>query len=232
MEGVSTEPESAKHKLAAEESSTPAAKKAKFDGENGENGMMLDEVKVERVKNCWNCEQVGHMQKECPEPQKPVEGADCEVCKIFVKKIHSEFHYNADTRHAKKVKRATAPPPVPYNCTICNVTIIGEVPYNAHLEGKKHKKKVESPTFSMDSTYALNKKLKRAADKVANDENNAKKMNNQLISEILLKLVNEIPHKAELLKARKRSKAKTKAVKRAAVKEAANVLPKRQKYAR
>merc|ERR550532_1508027 len=103
---------------------------------------MLDEVKVERVKNCWNCEQVGHMQKECPEPQKPVEGADCEVCKIFVKKIHSEFHYNG-ARHAKNVKRASAPPPVPYDCTICNVTIIGEVPYNAHLEGKKHKATLE-----------------------------------------------------------------------------------------
>ena len=77
---------------------------------------------------------------------------------------------------------------------------------------------------------ALAKKLKRAADKLANDKENAKKSTNQLISEILIKLVNDIPHKVELKKARNRTKAKNQAVKRNAVRETANTLAKRQKY--
>ena len=77
---------------------------------------------------------------------------------------------------------------------------------------------------------ALAKKLKRAADKLAKDKENAKKSSNQIISEILLKIVDDIPHKAEVINARKRYKTNHQAVKRAAVKEAANIMPKRQKY--
>ena len=40
---------------------------------------------------------------------------------------------------------------------------------------------------------ALAKKLKRAADKLAKDKENATKSANQLISEIVLKLVNDFP---------------------------------------
>ena len=67
---------------------------------------------------------------------------------------------------------------------------------------------------------------------MAKDKENAKKTSNQLISEILLQLIDDIPQKAELLRARKRAKTKAKAVKRAAVKETANIMPKRQKYAK
>ena len=80
------------------------------------------------------------------------------------------------------------------------------------------------------AAYALNKKLKRIADKLANDEKNSKKSSNQLISEILVQIVNDIPRKSELLKARRSSNTKAQAVKRAAVKEPANTLAKRQKY--
>jgi len=100
-----------------------------------------------KKKKCWNCDETGHLQKECKEPQKEVEGADCDVCKIFVKKIHVQYHYEG-VRHAKNVKRATGPPPEKKDCTICNITLIGEAQYNAHLEGKKHKKKMESPNKS------------------------------------------------------------------------------------
>ena len=82
------------------------------------------------------------------------------------------------------------------------------------------------------AAHALAKKLKRAADKLAKDKENAKKSSNQLISEILLKIVNDIPLKAEAINARKRYKTNNQAVKRAAVKEAANIMPKRQKYAK
>ena len=157
MQLESTEPEAKKHKLLntnieemAEESSP--AKKAKFEGvvDNMEgsqqplNGMIKVE---EKEKKCWNCDEIGHLQKECKEPQKEVEGADCDVCKIFVKKIHVQYHYEG-VRHAKNVKRATGPPPEKKDCSICNITLIGEAQYNAHLEGKKHKKKMESPNKS------------------------------------------------------------------------------------
>ena len=80
--------------------------------------------------------------------------------------------------------------------------------------------------------YALAKKLKRATDKLAKDKENATKSANQLISELVIKLVNDIPQKAEVIRERKRYKTKHQAVKRAAVKEAANIMPKRQKYAK
>ena len=79
---------------------------------------------------------------------------------------------------------------------------------------------------------ALAKKLKRAADKLAKDKENTTKSANQLMSEIVLKLVNDVPQKAEVIRERKRYKTKHQAVKRAAVKEAANIMPKRQKYAK
>ena len=79
---------------------------------------------------------------------------------------------------------------------------------------------------------ALAKKLKRAADKLAKEKENATKSANELISELVMKLVNDIPQKAELLKAKRRAKTKNKAVKGAAVEAAANIMPKRQKYAK
>ena len=149
----STEPEATKHKLLktnieemAEESSP--AKKAKFDDIEGSQQPLNGMIKVEeKEKKCWNCDEIGHLQKECKEPQKEVEGADCDVCKIFVKKIHVQYHYEG-VRHAKNVKRATGPPQEKKDCTICNITLIGEAEYNTHLEGKKHKKKVESQNKS------------------------------------------------------------------------------------
>ena len=153
MQLESTEPEAKKHKLLntnieemAEESSP--AKKAKFDDNEGSQQPLNGMIKVEeKEKKCWNCDEIGHLQKECKEPQKEVEGSDCDVCKIFVKKIHVQYHYEG-VRHAKNVKRATGPPPEKKDCSICNITLIGEAQYNAHLEGKKHKKKVESQNKS------------------------------------------------------------------------------------
>ena len=153
MQLESTEPEATKHKLLntnieemAEESSP--AKKAKFDDLEGSQQPLNGMIKVEeKEKKCWNCDEIGHLQKECKEPQKEVEGADCDVCKIFVKKIHVQYHYEG-VRHAKNVKRATGPPPEKKDCSICNISLIGEAQYNAHLEGKKHKKKMESPNKS------------------------------------------------------------------------------------
>ena len=82
------------------------------------------------------------------------------------------------------------------------------------------------------AAYALAKKLKRAAEKLANDQKNDENTKQQFISEIVLILVNDIPQKAEALKARKISNAKSQSVKRSAVKEGANIMPKRQKYAK
>ena len=92
---------------------------------------------------------------------------------------------------------------------------------------KKYKTEVEKK-----AAYALNKRLKRAADKLAKDNENVTRLANDLISEILLRIVNDVPHKVEVINARKRYKTKNQAVKRAAVKEAANIMPKRQKYAK
>ena len=77
---------------------------------------------------------------------------------------------------------------------------------------------------------ANRKRLKRAADKMANQMKAAEKENIQWISEVLMKLVNEVPHKAEVLKLRRQANSKRKATKRAAIAEPANVLAKRPKY--
>ena len=83
------------------------------------------------------------------------------------------------------------------------------------------------------AAYALNKRMKRAADKLAKQRKNEEKPNYQWLSEILIKLVNEIPRKSELRKARKSSNAKCQAVKREALKQPiTNVVSKRPKYAK
>ena len=73
---------------------------------------------------------------------------------------------------------------------------------------------------------ALAKKLKRAAEKEKKIVVNEK--NSQWICQCLLEIVKVVPQIVE----RRRTDAKQKAIKRAAVKEAANILPKRQKYAK
>ena len=71
---------------------------------------------------------------------------------------------------------------------------------------------------------AERKRLKRALDKSAQTVSTA------WISQLLIKLANQIPHKVEILQARRQRDAKQKAVKRSAVREVANILPKRPKY--
>ena len=75
------------------------------------------------------------------------------------------------------------------------------------------------------AAYALNKKLKRAADK---EKKLAAESNHQWILQYLLQIANDVTQIVE----RKKTDAKQKAVKRSAVKEGANILPKRQKYAK
>ena len=93
--------------------------------------------------------------------------------------------------------------------------------------GRKKKHVDEAAKKAAD---ANRKKLKRAADKMANQIKAAEKENIQWISEVLLKLVNEIPHKAEVMKLRRQANTKGKAAKRAAITEPVNVLSKRPKY--
>ena len=92
----------------------------------------------------------------------------CEVCNVEVQNEGQYTSHMEGKKHKKKLEGpktpqqaaapgapgvavAPAPPgvaapaPVPYECTICNVTITGEAQYNAHLEGKKHKGKLEKP---------------------------------------------------------------------------------------
>ena len=71
---------------------------------------------------------------------------------------------------------------------------------------------------------AERKRLKRALDK------STQTVSREWISQLLIKLANQIPHKVEILQARRQRDANQKAVKRSAVREAANILPKRPKY--
>ena len=71
---------------------------------------------------------------------------------------------------------------------------------------------------------AERKRLKRALDK------STQTVSSEWISQLLVKLANQIPHKVEILQARRQRDANKKAVKRSAVREAANILPKRPKY--
>ena len=93
--------------------------------------------------------------------------------------------------------------------------------------GRKKKHVDEAAKKAAD---ANRKKLKRAADKMANQIKAAEKENIQWISEVLIKLVNEVPHKAEVMESRRQANTKRKANKRAAIAESANVLSKRPKY--
>ena len=72
---------------------------------------------------------------------------------------------------------------------------------------------------------AERKRLKRASMKM-------KEINSEWISQILIKMANQIPHKVAVLEARRSADAERRAAKRSAVKEAANILPKRQKYSK
>ena len=72
---------------------------------------------------------------------------------------------------------------------------------------------------------AERKRLERASKKL-------KEVNSEWICQMLIKMANQIPHKVAVLKARRSADAERRAAKRSAVKEAANILPKRQKYAK
>ena len=86
------------------------------------------------------------------------------------------------------------------------------------------KKKYDDET-QMRAAVALNKKLKRAAIK---EQKEAEKTNDKFIFEYLLEVADQVTTKVE----RRIADAKQRATKRSAIKEAANILPKRQKYAK
>ena len=93
------------------------------------------------------------------------------------------------------------------------------------------KKLYESET-AKKAALALKKKQKRAENNIAKKLLEAEKTNFQWVSQILLKLVNDIPRKVEILNARRQRHADQRAIKRKAIREAANILPKRQKYSK
>ena len=86
------------------------------------------------------------------------------------------------------------------------------------------KKKYDDET-QMKAAVALSKKLKRAA---AKEQKEAEKTNDKFISEYLLAVTDQVTTKVE----RRIADAKQRAVKRNAAKAEANILPKRQKYAK
>ena len=86
------------------------------------------------------------------------------------------------------------------------------------------KKKYDDET-QMRAAVALSKKLKRAAKK---EQKEAEKTNDKFIFEYLLEVADQVTTKVE----RRIADAKQRATKRLAIKEAANILPKRQKYAK
>merc|ERR1739848_493507 len=104
-----------------DEESSPA-KKAKFDGGNGDLNGMIDSAEVVTI-----------------------ETTDCNVCQIYgLKMQYAENHFKGQ-RHAKNVKKATIDPsePVPsYDCTICEVKCTSQNVLDMHLQGAKHKKKL------------------------------------------------------------------------------------------
>ena len=72
---------------------------------------------------------------------------------------------------------------------------------------------------------ALQKKMQRS---VAKQQKMANETNFQWISQYLLEVANQVTQNVE----RRKADATQRATKRSAVKEAANILPKRQKYAK
>ena len=59
----------------------------------------------------------------------------------------------AGKKHQKNLlnKTGTQVPTQHFRCEICNVEVQNEGQYSSHLEGKKHKKKVENPNQSYEN---------------------------------------------------------------------------------